>query len=94
MENKTQLTVRKEEIEFFELTLSVQFPQSYRDFLQEHGSAMVDGFLILGIPGMRQPELDLEKIKSDATCPLCGKEKLTGKLACQTCYRQYVKEAG
>jgi len=43
---------------------------------------------------MRKQELDLEKIKSNAICPLCGKEKLTGKLACQTCYRQYVKEAG
>ena len=84
---------RKRMISRFERILGLRFPPSYRDFLQEHGSAMVDGFLILGIPGMRKQELDLEKIKSNAICPLCGKEKLTGKLACQTCYRQYVKEA-
>jgi len=85
--------ISESRIGLLEERLDVRFPQSYRNFLQEHGSMVVDGYRILGIPGIRKPELDLEKIKNDATCPLCGKEKLTGKLACQTCYRQYVREA-
>ena len=81
------------EIKGFERILKVRFPPSYRQFLQEHGSAMVDGFLILGIPGARKPELNLEKLKNDVICPLCQKPKQTGKLTCYHCYRQYVKEA-
>ncbi|XOB40718.1 MAG: SMI1/KNR4 family protein [Candidatus Nealsonbacteria bacterium] len=38
------------EIDFFERILGLQFPQSYRQFLLEEGSAIIDGFNISGTP--------------------------------------------
>ena len=60
MEEKIMKTERKEEIDFLEETLRVQFPQSYRKFLLDKGSAVIDGYKILGIPTKDIPTSVLE----------------------------------
>jgi len=50
MERQEIVNNREEEIARFELRLDVEFPESYRQFLLERGSAVIDGYQILGIP--------------------------------------------
>ena len=57
MERRSELKRSLErEIKGIELTLDVKFPQSYRQFLLERGSAEVAGFQILGLPEKEEKE--------------------------------------
>jgi len=58
--NATKLeTVRK--IVNFENQLQITFPRSYRDFLLKHGSALIEGYTILGIPEHGETEEKTEE---------------------------------
>jgi len=50
MERQEIVNNREEEIARFELRINVQFPQSYRQFLLEQGSAVIAGYKVFGIP--------------------------------------------
>ncbi|MBU4274869.1 SMI1/KNR4 family protein [Patescibacteria group bacterium] len=81
----------------FERRLNVHFPRSYRQFLLEHGSAIIDGFQILGLAeeesGEKEEEqLDLTKIAESEFCPVCKRQKSKGKITCYNCYNQYSAE--
>ncbi|MBU4205008.1 SMI1/KNR4 family protein [Patescibacteria group bacterium] len=81
----------------FEMFLDAKFPQSYRQFLLERGSAVIDGFQILGLPKReeetKEEEPDFERIKEDLSCPLCGKQKQAGRFVCYPCYNVFAEEA-
>ena len=90
---------REKEIVSFELRLGVEFPQSYRRFLLEHGSAVIAGYQILGIPERKQesekPEeerLDLNQIAESPSCPVCQRQKQIGRITCYNCYNRYSRE--
>lgn len=50
MEKKRNKNLERK-INGWERILNVQFPQSYRQFLLERGSATIGGFRIFGLPG-------------------------------------------
>ncbi|MBU3907271.1 MAG: SMI1/KNR4 family protein, partial [Nanoarchaeota archaeon] len=85
------------EVRGFERDLKVQFPKSYRQFLLECGSSLIDGFQIVGLVEEEKTEekeerLDLTKIAESASCPVCQRQKSKGKITCYNCYNRYSAE--
>ena len=96
--NSKDKTLREKGIQVFERMFKaktgLEFPLSYRQFLLEQGSAVIDGYRILGIPREEKQEelLDIGRIKQDTSCPICQKRKQKGKIVCYDCYQVYVEE--
>jgi len=55
---------KKERIELMEDLLGIKFPHSYRQFLLEKGSAVIDGHKIMGIPTKEVPESMLDATRT------------------------------
>jgi len=105
--SKELIVSQEKKIRRWEKLLRVKFPQSYRQFLLERGSALVDGFRVLGIPKeepeveesslpkekIKEVEPDFEKVKESSSCPLCRKGKEKGRLICYSCYKRYAGKA-
>ena len=105
--SKELIVSQEKKIRRWEKLLRVKFPQSYRQFLLEQGSALVDGFRVLGLPKeepeveesslpkekIKEAEPDFEKAKESSSCPLCRKGKEKGRLICYSCYKRYAGKA-
>ena len=105
--SKELIVSQEKKIRRWEKLLRVKFPQSYRQFLLEQGSALVDGFRVLGLPKeepeveesslpkekIKEVEPDFEKVKESSSCPLCRKGKEKGRLICYSCYKRYAGKA-
>jgi len=64
MERRSELKRSLErEIKGIELTLDVKFPQSYRQFLMEQGSAVIAGYQIFGLPEKKPREKEIKEEK-------------------------------
>ena len=64
MERRSELKRSLErEIKGIELTLDVKFPQSYRQFLMEQGSAVIAGYQIFGLPEEKPREKEIKEEK-------------------------------
>ena len=59
--SKELIVSQEKKIRRWEKLLRVKFPRSYRQFLLERGSALVDGFRVLGIPREEGPTAKAEE---------------------------------